>query len=565
MAGAAFLAYLSVILRGTFIWDDDVQLLNNPHLRSWGGLLRTWTQVGPARGGTAQYYPLTFSVLWLEHALWGLNPLGYHLVNVALHAANAFLLMLVLETLAVPGALLAGLIFAVHPVHVESVAWIIELKNTLSGFFALWSLLLLLRPESRAGLALALFAAALASKTSVVVMPVVYLILEWRREGRLSPEALRRAAPFLALAFAAGLVTTWVETRQVGAEGGEWGLTAFQRVLVAGRAIWFYLGKLAWPSNLSLVYPRWTPDVVHLIFSAAAVGALFALKRLGRWPFAVALIYLACIGPTLGFINVYFHRYSFVADHFAYLASMAPIAAAAALLASFPAPLAGIVVVALGAASFKRGAVYESLERVWLDVIAKNPKGWLARNNYGVLLAGQGRLEEAVGQYELALRAPQPADHAETFNNLGLVMAAAGKHVEAVELYRRALLLKPALNDARHNLGVSLAALGRRAEAAAEFVEALRADPRLAQAHSNLGALLAMDGKPEEAADAYRRALALDPNLADAHCNLGLVLAKRGDLTEAIDHFEQALRLRPDHAAARRALDIALRQKNGVR
>ena len=331
-AAAAYLPALS----GGFIWNDR-DYVTQPALQSLAGLFRIWFEVG----ATQQYYPVLHTAFWIEHLLWGDAALGYHVLNLALHATSACLFVAVLRRLQVPGALLAGLIFALHPVGVESVAWISEQKNILSTVFYLLAALTYLRfDEGRSAFAYALattwFVLAVLTKSVTATLPAALLVVLWWRRGRL--EWRRDVVPLLpclALGALGGLFTAWVEHSVIGAEGGDFSLDFYARCLVAGRAVWFYLGKLCWPANLIFIYPRWETDpetVWPLLYPAGVLVALAALwgwRRRSRAPLAAGLIFVGTLFPVLGFLNVYAFVFSFVADHFQYLAIF-PLAALAA-------------------------------------------------------------------------------------------------------------------------------------------------------------------------------------------------------------------------------------------
>jgi hypothetical protein len=330
------LVYAPAISAG-FIWDDDHYVTENMTLRSLAGLKQIW--LDPK--ATPQYYPLVHTGFWVEYHLWGLDPKGYHLVNVLLHAANAVLVWLVLKRLGVPGALWAALIFALHPVHVESVAWVTERKNVLSTLFYLSAMLAYWRfwpadgaqPQTGAwrwyGLALLLFVFALLSKTVTCSLPAAILLIRWWKTGRLASRDWLLTAPMFAVGLALALLTVYLEKHHVGAQGEEFTWSYLDRVLIAGRAIWFYAGKLIWPSNLIFIYPRWNIDASvwwQYVFPLAAAGVVLALlvlrNRLGRAPLTAVLFFIGTLTPALGFFDVYPMRYSFVADHFQYLASL---------------------------------------------------------------------------------------------------------------------------------------------------------------------------------------------------------------------------------------------------
>ena len=336
------LAYLPAVRAG-FIWNDS-DYVTAPALQSLAGLWRIWSEVG----ATEQYYPLLHSAFWVEHRLWGDAPLAYHVVNILLHAGAACLFAAVLRRLTVPGAWLAALLFALHPVCVESVAWISEQKNTLSLVFYLAAALAYLRfHETRSKpayyFATALFLCALLSKTTTATLPAALLVVFWWRRGRI--EWSRDVRPLIAwfvFAAALGLFSAWVEKNFIGAEGGEFALTLLQRGLLAGRIVWFYLGKLLLPLDLIFIYPRWTMDATlpwQWLFSLgllALFAVLWRLRGRSRAPLAVLLLFAGTLFPVLGFFNLYGFLFSFVADHWQYLPCLALLAAAAALLSRAP-------------------------------------------------------------------------------------------------------------------------------------------------------------------------------------------------------------------------------------
>jgi len=581
-------AYLPAI-RGGFIWDDGSNVTRNLLLRSARGLWGIWTKVGPLRGGTPQYYPLTFSAFWAEYHLWRLWPLGYHLTNVLLYALSAVLVWLILRRLRVPGALLAAAIFALHPVQVESVAWIAELKNVLSGLFYLLSLLCFIRflePTDEARrwrwtLYLAanlLFLCALGSKTVTATLPEAILLIIWWKTGRITRKNLLSVAPMAAVGLGMGLLTARLEKYQVGAQGPAWALTPLDRLLVAGRALWFYAGKLVWPGTLTFMYPRW--DISQAVWwqylfplaAAAVMAVLWALrKKIGRGPLAAVLFFAGTLSPALGFVNVYPMRYSYVTDHFQYLACLGLIAlfAAAAArgcrkLASRGAPglekavpaAAAAVLLALGLLTWRQAKIYQSNERIWLDTLAKNPSCWMAHHNLGEELADQGKAAEAVAQYREALRLDP--DLYETRFDLGAELAGQGKVNEAIAQYRETVRLKPDDVEAYNNLGQALAEQGRLAQAVAQFKRAVALAPDLAAARNNLGQALAEQGRVAEAAAEFKRALALKPDYAAAQNNWGNVLVGQGKLAEAVAHYREAVRINPGYVYARYNLGLAL-------
>jgi tetratricopeptide (TPR) repeat protein len=557
-------------MRGGLLWDDSGHV-TRPDLRDLHGLWRIWSD--PA--ATQQYYPLLHTAFWLEHLLWGDSVLGYHLVNVALHVLAACLVVRIARRLALPGAWLAGLLFAVHPLCVEAVAWISEQKSTLSGAFYLASALVYLEfDESRRRAdyvsALGLFVAALLSKTVTAVLPGVLLVLLWWRRGRIEWQRdVRPLLPWFVLSAASGAFTAWIERSMIGASGAEFALTPLERLLLAGRALWFYAGRVVWPTDLTFFYPRWTLDPSawwQYGFPAAAVAAGVALWRLARrhrGSLAAALIFAGTLFPALGFFNVYPFRYSWVADHFAYLASLAILVPAAAIAgrASRPAqPLILIPVALLALATRHQTTFYRAEETLYRATLARNPDAWLAHTNLGnLLLADPARRTEAMSHFEAALRLNPgfPEAHLSLGNAL---VALPGRLPDAIAEYQTAARLAPASDRAHTNLGNALLRAGRAADAIAELEQALDLYPSNAEAHNDLGnALSQFPGRAPDAVRQYQLALELNPGFAEAPNNLGRALAQiPGRLPEAVVQFEAAIRLKPDSWSAHSNLGNAL-------
>jgi tetratricopeptide (TPR) repeat protein len=600
---AAFVAYLPA-LHGSLLWDDSSHVTASA-LRSFEGLRRIWFDLG----ATQQYYPLLHSVFWLEHRLWGDATVGYHVVNVALHALAACLLVLVVRRLALPGGWLAGLLFAVHPLCVEAVAWISEQKSTLSGVFYLAAALAYLgfdedRRRWRYWTAFGLFLCALAAKTVTATLPGALLVAIWWRRGRLEwRRDVRPLMPWLAAGAAAGLFTAWVERTYIGAGGAEFALSTAQRVLLAGRALWFYAGKVIWPADLTFFYPRWNLDAVEWtqwLLTAGALSAGIGLSRLAparRGPLAAFLIFTGTLFPALGFVNVYPFRYSWVADHFAYLAVPAIVVPAAAVLARRRVFTAAGVILAcvLGVLTWRQSGDYRDAGTLYRATLRRNPDAWLAHNNLGNLLmesggsrdeaaahfqaalranpefweahlslgnalAGMpGRLNEAIGEFEIAARLAPEADRPHT--NLGNALLDAGRTAEAIEQLQIALRLQPASPEAHNDLGNAWTRTGRIADATGEYQAALRIDPDFAEAHNNLGRALAQSGRLAEGIAEFQAAIRIRPEYAGAHSNLGIALAQSGRLQDAIAEYRTALRIRPDSPTAHNNLGFALAQR----
>ena len=580
--GGLFLLVLTLFayapaMRGGFIWDDDLYAAN-PMLAQPDGLRKIWTlQKTPET--YYREFPVVYTTFWLERRLWGLEPAGFHLVNIILHVLNAILAWRLLKRLGLRWAWLAAAIFALHPAHLESVAWIAERKNVLSGFFyllALGSYLEFEEAEERGWYAASLlsFALALLSKSVTCTFPVVVLLLRWRRGLDIRRRDVQYLLPFFLLALGMGLFTLWVEAPQ----GSGIHLSTAQRILLACRTVWFYPMKLAWPANLTFSYERWTIDThaaIQWLWAAAVLGAGALMWKgrhlLGRGFLAGTAFYVLTLSPVLGLIDVYTFRYSFVADHYQYLASLGLIAMFVGGLtkllgrgASFPRSKPGILASAvllslLVMATRRQARVYKDSETVWRDVLEKNPASVIARNNLGGIFLAQRKNQDAIGQYDSALQADPRA--AMIHYNLGLALAGQGKLDEAIRHYSIALQAQPDFPAGHDSLGLALAGQGKLDEAIRHYSRALQAQPDFASAHLNMGVALAMQGKPDAAARQYSLALSARPNWAAARVDMGLTLVDQGKIDEAIRQYRLALEAQPEDADAHNDLGIALDRK----
>jgi tetratricopeptide (TPR) repeat protein len=540
----AVLAYIPAFDAG-WVWDDDDYVTENRELRSLEGLGRIWFEFG----AVPQYYPLVHTTFWLEYRLWGTSAAGYHAVNIALHALAAMLAWRLMRRLGLAGAWVAAAIFAVHPVHVESVAWVTERKNVLSAVFYLGSFLMFLRfrptgEEEPKGLpayagALALFAGALLAKTVTASLPAAILVVAWWKQGRLTARSVVPTLPMFGMGVVAASVTVWMERSHVGAVGPTWDLSWIERSLIASRALLFYLEKLLWPRSLSFVYERWVVEPASPVWwiSPLVVGAtvlvLYVFRdRIGRGPLAAALLFGGTLFPALGFLDVYPMRFSFVADHFQYLASLAPIAAltaGGATVLSRWAPrsdvlrsvIAGRLTGTLAALTWVQSGLYRDEETLFRDAAEKSPRAFLAHNNLGGILLARGETEGARRHFRAALDAAP--DFPEAMVNMGLVEENDGRLREAESWYRRAIDV----------------------------------DPAFADAHNNLGIVLARSGDLEGSVNSFRRAVAHRVAFPKAWYNLGVALLALGREEEAIEALERSVSLEPEESAFRRALERA--------
>lgn len=571
IVAATLVAYVPAMQAG-YIWDDDSYVHQNAVVQSSDGWWRVWV---PKQ--TPQYYPLVFLTFWNEAHLWGVeHPGGFHAVNVILHAISGVLVWVVLRRLGVLGAWLAGAVFALHPVHVESVAWITERKNVLSGVFYLAAMLGYVRYQDGAGrrhyvASLTFYVLALLSKTVTCTLPAALLIITWFRGKRIDRRMLLSLAPMVLLGAALGAITVWMERTHVGASGEEFDVSWPEKVILASRAAWFYASKIIVPIRLTFIYPRWTLDAASLVqwlwpaATIAMIATVMGLRhRIGRGPTAALLFFGVTLGPALGFIQVYPMRYSFVADHFQYLASIGIIALGVGLIAQvlrrLPGGVRAVLCIPLmavfGTLTWIQSLDYADEETLWRATIARNPDAWIAHNNLGVLLDRRGDADAAVAHYVETLRLKP--DHVEAMNNLGLVLADRGQYEPAVERYRAALEIKPGAPDIRVNLGMALLGAGRADVALAVFDETCDMAPPFSPAHSGRGLALAQLGRTAEAADAFRRATEIDPSNVEAWSNLGLVLEELGRRDEAVTALERAVRHDPSFAQARLNLGIIL-------
>jgi tetratricopeptide (TPR) repeat protein len=518
-------------MRGGFVFDDNMLIVDNRLVKASDGLRRFWLTTD-----AADYYPLTQSLWWLEWRSWGANPLGYHVVNVFLHAVNAVLMWLALRRLKIPGAWVAGLVFAVHPVNVATVAWISEQKNTLSMLFSTVAILSYLKFDENNrwrwyGLSLAAFVLALFSKTAVVMLPVVLLGCVWWLHGRVRWKDLLRSLPFFALSLISGVITIWFQS---GAFARSEGLTS--RLAEAGLATWFYLYKAILPIDLTVIYPKWEidPDRWISCVPGLLLCVCFAVLWRNRNDWGRPLLFglgwfVVMLFPVLGFFDQGFYQYALVADHWQYYSIGAVIALAVASVIQlsrrwgergrYGAIVATVVVlVVLGTATWRRSCVYADSETLWRDNVAKNPNSWAAYNNLGTTLWQSGRAQEAIAYWEQALRIKP--DYPEAHNNLASPLAQAGRFNEAIEHYEQALQTKPDYVEVHHNLGLILAHVGRLAEAIGHYEQAVR----------------------------------IKPDYVEAHYDLAVAYEQTGRRQDAIEHYEQALKLRPDFTAASNAL-----------
>lgn len=608
IAAAVFLAYWPSI-QGQFLLDDDLLLTDNQLVKASDGLHRIWFTREPV-----DYWPVTNSVFWIEWRLFGMNPTGYHVTNLLLHTANCLLIWLLMRRLAIPGGFLAGLFFALHPVNVESVAWISELKNVLSMCLLLVALVWFVRSLQRDGpvragadrkrfspvqvgtshqrpwyanpwywLSLGAFTFAMLAKGSVATGPGMLLLIVWWQRGRIRWSDVWSTVPFFAIAALLTLVNIWFQARDWGE--GVRQITWLQRWLGAGGVVWFYLLTALMPINLQFIYPQWHIDPSSLLWwlpliAAVAVTAFllfFCWRRpnnqLARGLFFAWALYGLALAPVMGFADIGFMRQSLVANHFIYIALVPVLGAVAGFWTAAELSRSrlwriGLLVPALVAVcicaimTHQRAYAYSNALSFYEEMVRKNPESYLAQNNLAVELSKSNRYDLAMDHWREALRINP--DSAESYNGLGIAYMKQGHLSEATELFQKAVKASRYFAEAHFNLGTALRDAGRSSEAIQEFETAVRLKPSYYEALNNLANELNRTGRLPDAIRYYREAIRLNPDVAAIHYNLGNALENSNQPAEAVNEYLLALRLEPDDAGALANLASAYADLNRV-
>jgi protein O-mannosyl-transferase len=574
----ATLAAFMPSLKNGYIWDDEQHVSENSLIRTSDGLGKIWFKPGAIR----QYYPLTFTGFWIQYHLWGLNPFGYHLVNVLLHCLNAILLLYVIRLLGVPGAALVATIFALHPIQVETVAWISEQKNLLSGLFYLAALFCYLRfslDKNRMGipggssqkaascyskvfyiLALGFFVCALLCKSVTCSLPAVVLLLLWWQHGTIKWHYIKSLLPMFLIGLILGINTIFMEIHNVGAEGSGWALPFIDRFLIAGRALWFYAGKIIWPYNLIFIYPKWQIDSTawwQYLFPVSAlivVAVLYVLRqRIGKGPLVAVLFFAGTLFPALGFFNLYPFRYSYVADHFQYLACIGIItlifSSLTNLINTYLNKSKTIFIILFFILSFfaalqtwKQTHIYYNLETLYKDIIAKNPDCWMAYHNLGGDYQLKGETQKALEYY---LQAVKIKPDSITYYNIGTIYRLKGEYERGIEYYQKSIEINPNYANAYDGLGQSLKIQKKLDDAIKQFSRALYLDPENISAYLNIGTIYDEQGEPEKALSIYLQALNMNPQNDQILNDIGSIMLKQGKQNEAINYYTRALKTNP--------------------
>jgi tetratricopeptide (TPR) repeat protein len=442
------------------------------------------------------------------------------------------------------------------------------------GFFFLLTLLAWIafvdgrtkRPWLFYVLALILYLLALSAKTTACTLPAALFLILWLQKKRISWERIFQVIPFLVLGIASGLLAIWWERYHQGTSRAIFTfLSPIERLLVASRAIWFYLSKLTWPSNLTFIYPRWDIAPTHLLNYAwllagvIVCGTIYFLRRyMGRSVEVAAGFFIATLSPVLGFIMLYTFRYTFVADHYQYLACIGPIALASAGLVNLADTfktsrtliLSAVfcVVALLAILTWRQAAMYGNIETLWRTTLSRNPSCWMAHNNLGIVLFEKGQLDDAIAHYRTTLQM-QPnfwdADY-----NLGTALLGKGQVDEAIFYCDKAVRMQPNDPDAQVALGNALVQKRRIDDAIVHYEKAVAIRPDYFHARYGLGHALLEKGKLDAAIEHSRAALLIQPNNADCHTVLAIALDEKGQSVEAIKHYEKALEISPQSVSA---------------
>jgi tetratricopeptide (TPR) repeat protein len=552
-------AYLPA-LRAGFIWDDDAYVTQNPTLTDPHGLREIWFSTHKQ----SQYFPLVYTTFRLEHALWGFNPLGYHLVNVLLHSLNAVLVWLVLKRLQIPAAWLAAAIFALHPVQVESVAWVTELKNIESLLFYLLAVLAWFKFDELPAparwfyyaLALAAYLPALFAKSTACTLPAALVLVFWLRNRRFSWAWIPQILPFLFLGIGLGALAVWWEGH-LGNFNQDFdvSLNLWQRALLAGRALWFYAGKLVWPADLAFSYPHWDINLTDpwqylpVAGCVALTGLIWRCRlKIGRAPVAGLVFFVAALSPLLGFFMEYTFRYSYVADHYQYNASIGLLAIAAAVLVrmlagtGFVPVVSGVLLLVLGGLTWQQCGAYQNFETLWRDTVAKNPASWMAHHNLGIELSLQGKTDQALQEYQASV-ALHPGGDVEQ-GDLGGTLLLEGRIAEAIPHLQAALTVNPKLFAAQNDLALAYAKAGELDQAAAHFALALQLTNSPGTL-MNFGSVQERLGKLDEAIQCYRQVTTQCPTQAVAWHRLATALSTAGHADQAVATYQRGLQFAP--------------------
>ncbi len=559
-------SYLPAFQAG-YVWDDKA-VYENPALHDLDGLKRIWLAPSTLVPYEVHYWPVVHTTFWIEHQLWGTEPFGYHAVNILLHAANCLLLFYVLRRLKIKGAWVAAALFAVHPVHVASTAWIVERKDLLSFIFyigAFYKFHRFTQNQKRIDyfISFLLFVPALLSKSVSVAFPAALLIWLWLLNKKLTLKRFGHLLPF----FSAAIMYAFFDIRLAGqAEPLHFSYSMPEKFIIAGKAFWFYLSKLVWPAKIRAVYPHWTinPEKLHqFLFPLAAIALYLALfissRKTGKGPSAAFLFFGINLAPVLGFIEFGYMRYSFAADRFQYLASAGPIVLFSCLFHSFyeraSLPVKkisfislSVLILILGYLSYQQASTYENKLTLFQHALKYRPASYIAHYNVAAELEKLGQIEQAVEHYKKVVRIKP--DHGDTNFQLGSLLSRLGRLEEAQKYLSIDIKLRPGNVNSFINLGNALLRQRKTEQAIECYQYALKLEPENSLAHNNLGFCFAKQNEHETAVAHFRKALDSNPDSLEAHVNIARSLSQMNRKKQAARHYRETLRLDPDHIEA---------------
>jgi protein O-mannosyl-transferase len=552
-----FLAYSRVPQNGK-VWDDEFYLTAK-HLTTVAGLKQMWKE---PTSTSHPYYPLTRTMFWVENRLWGENLVVHHIVNILLHVFNSLLLWRIFLALRIPGAWVIAAIFGVHPVCVESAAWIAERKNVLGVFFYLFSMLAFLKFRNVAAadqeevhgdkkffyLSLILFLCSLLSKTAFCTLPVALILIIWWKQGRIRSLDVRLLTPYFLLALILGALTIFVEKHHTGAQGPAFEITFLERCLIAGRAFWFYIAKTILPYEVNFMYPRWeidTADWLAYLYPVSAFALITALwllrKRIGRGPLVAILYFVVTLLPAIGFINHFLMRYTFVADHLQYL----PMAGTLALIGSgiyqlFSAKLPkafqysfwAMILIVFSFWTWKQTGAYKDNFTLYNDILRKNPYCFMAFNNRGLIYLDRGERDRAISDFNRSIELNPNFE--EALVSRGHFYYQQQRYEEAFHDFNRAVAVNPQFDEAYRNRGAVYFARGKYELALADFNRALYLNPKFSRAYNARGVIFSVSKRFDLALQDYSHAIRFDPAYGSAYMN-------RSKTFREIGRYEQAL------------------------
>jgi Tfp pilus assembly protein PilF len=553
-------------LTGDFIWDDYTLLVDNPLIKASDGIFQFFFS-----SKAHDYFPLFSASFWIEWRLFGLNPVGYHIITLLFHITNAFLIWLILHRLSIPGSWLAALLFAIHPVNVESAVWISEQKNTLSMFFFLLTIfyyIKFLENNKTRTLVISVFLFLLASlsKTAVVMTPVFLLFLTWWKKGSFSIKDGFKISPFFLLSFVFGLITLWFQHERVIDIDIVRDDSFLSRFIIAGFAFWFYIGKAVFPHDLLFVYPFFKADIASLYsyipMTLVLVLLLAVLFLKGKYMHHIRLtiwyIFLM-IFPVLGFLNIYFMRYSHVSDHWQYFSIIGIITVICSvgtqIINRIKIPYSGIVISSIIVMTFsvysnRQSRIYKNMEVLWQDTITRNPTAWMAHYNLGNICKDRKDFKKALDLYHATI-ALKP-DHYSALNNIGFIYFQNKNLDSAAFYFSQSVKVQPMYYRSHQNLGLCYYEMVRYAESLNEFIQVKKLKPDLKDIDNVINQVFTIG------ISFYQNRIQANMKSIDDYINLATLYELSGNKDRAKEYFNEALKNEPGNEAVRQKLSKLL-------